>query len=77
MLKSENVENGNLYIYIIDKFGRMVLYDDVKLMVGSVLVLLMIWMSELQVIGKSLLDLMGFGWPLLEKVRVIYMKYHQ
>lgn len=55
MLKSENVENGNLYIYIIDKFGRMVLHSDKKLMVVSVLVLVMIWMSELQVIGKRVL----------------------
>ena len=55
MLKSENVENGNLYIYIIDKFGRMVLYSDRKLMFGAVLVLVMIWMSELQVIGKRVL----------------------
>ena len=55
MLKSENVENGNLYIYIIDKFGRMVLYSDRQLMFGAVLVLVMIWMSELQVIGKRVL----------------------
>jgi len=55
MLKSENVENGNLYIYIIDKFGRMVLYDDRKLVIGSVMFLVMIWMSELQVIGKRVL----------------------
>lgn len=55
MLKSENVENGNLYIYIIDKFGRMVLHSDRKLVVVSVLALVMIWMSELQVIGKRVL----------------------
>lgn len=55
MLKSENIENGNLYIYIIDKFGRMVLYSDKKLMVGSVLALVMIWMSELEIIGKRVL----------------------
>lgn len=55
MLKSENIENGDLYIYIIDKFGRMVLYSDKKLMVGSVLALVMIWMSELEIIGKRVL----------------------
>ena len=55
MLKSENVENGDLYIYIIDKFGRMVLHSDRNLVMGSVLVLVMIWMSELQVIGKRVL----------------------
>ena len=55
MLKSENIENGDLYIYIIDKFGRMVLYGDKKLMVGAVLALVMIWMSELEIIGKRVL----------------------
>lgn len=55
MLKSENVENGDLYIYIIDKFGRMVLHSDRKLVVVSVLALVMIWMSELEIIGKRVL----------------------
>lgn len=55
MLKFENVENGDLYIYIIDKFGRMVLHSDRKLVVVSVLALVMIWMSELEIIGKRVL----------------------
>lgn len=55
MLKSENVENGDLYIYIIDKFGRMILHGDKKLVVVSVLALVMIWMSELEIIGKRVL----------------------
>ena len=55
MSKFENVENGDLYIYIIDKFGRMVLHSDRKLVVVSVLALVMIWMSELEIIGKRVL----------------------
>ena len=57
MLKFENVENGDLYIYIIDKFGRMVMHSDRKLVVVSVLALVMIWMSELEIIGKRVLGL--------------------
>ena len=49
------MENGDLYIYIIDKLGRMVLYRGRRLVMGAVLVLVLIWMSGLEIIGKKVL----------------------
>lgn len=55
MLKSGNLNYEGLCIYVLHKSGRRVLGYDRELIIASLLMLVLIWMSQLSIMAKRVL----------------------